>query len=187
MDILLIGLVVFYLVHFIPSMPKLRQQLIQRTGIGVYKGVFSILALTSLGCVIIGMQQAKFVHVWSPPPEMHYLSAMMMLLGCWLLVSRFLPSVINRVTPHPMLWGVACWASAHLLSNGDLASLSLFGSFLCFSLLSIWSINQRGIQHAEASLSIRSTMLSFIAAMALFLALWKLHAYLGQPLLLGNL
>ncbi len=75
-----------------------------------------------------------------------------MWLLMWLAVTIFpaayLPTNLKRVMRHPFLWGVTLWAVAHLLTNGDLASLLLFGSFAAYTLFDMWSANRRG---AEAS------------------------------------
>lgn len=96
--------------------------------------------------LVVGMGQAPRVPVWNPPAWGARVPVFAMPVALTLLVAAFMPTNLKRLTPHPMLWGVTVWAAAHLMANGDLASLILFGSFGAFSLFDMWSANRRGAE-----------------------------------------
>lgn len=146
MSILLLGLVIFIGVHLVPSLPSLRDRLRDRLGSGAYRGVFSLVSLLGFVLIVLGMGRAPFVPLWNPPPWAPRVAVLVMPLALTLLVAAFFPTNLKRITPHPMLWGVTVWAAVHLLANGDLASLLLFGSFGAFALFDIWSANRRGAE-----------------------------------------
>ena len=141
---LVLGMIVFIGVHLLPSFPALRQGLLDRTGARTYKTGFSLIAATGLVLLIFGKAQAEFIPIWTPPMWGRHAAWVLMPIAFILLAVAYLPSNIKRFTPHPMLWGVAIWAAAHLLANGDLASLILFGALGIFALIDIFSANLRG-------------------------------------------
>jgi uncharacterized membrane protein len=103
-----------------------------------------------------------------------------------LLVAAFMPTNLKRFTRHPMLWGVTIWAAVHLLSNGDLASLILFGSFGAFSLFDMWSANRRGAELSSQALPYWRDLLVVVVGAIVYVAFLKSHAWLfGVPLVFG--
>lgn len=89
--------------------------------------------------MIFGKGSAEFVHVYAPPVWGRQLALMAMPIASVLLVAAYLPGYLRRLVRHPMLLGVALWGACHLLANGDLASLLLFGGMLVFALLDLSS------------------------------------------------
>jgi len=99
-----------------------------------------------------------------------------------LLVAAFMPTNLKRVTRHPMLWGVTIWAAAHLLTNGDLASLILFGSFGVFSLFDMGSANRRGAELSSTAVPYWRDLLVIVVGGMVYLAFFSGHAWLfGVP------
>ena len=143
MTLLVLGVALFLGVHLVPS-TGLRGRLVERIGMGRYKGLFSVVALIGLVLIIIGKGRAPMVPLWDPPSWGFTAAVLGMPLALMLFIASSSPTNIKRVTRHPMLWGVTLWAGLHLLSNGDLASLILFGSFGAFALFDMWSANRRG-------------------------------------------
>lgn len=122
----------------------IRQSIIDTApSVNAYKAVYSLATLTGLGLIIWGKSTATFIMVWQPYYELRYLSLLLMLPAIILVVAGNLPlSVMKRTLHHPMLLGVAIWGLAHLWSNGDLASMLLFGSFTLWSLVKIFALGK---------------------------------------------
>jgi uncharacterized membrane protein len=140
-------------IHVLISGTPLRDVIIGRIGENPYKGVFS---LTSLGAIVwmsMAYGAADYVELWDLGAGARHLSLVIMPLAFILVVGAFAtpsPTVagmegalassraghgIQAITRHPFLWGVVLWALAHLLANGDLASLVLFGTMLALALI----------------------------------------------------
>ena len=137
--LLVIGIIIFSGIHLVSSFPDLRQRLVNRLGEGPYKGTFAGLALVGLVLLIIGKASADVVPLWGAPGWGHPAALVIMPVAFILLASAYLPNNMKRFTSQPLLWGVVVWASAHLLANGDLASLVLFGGLGAFALAMMWS------------------------------------------------
>lgn len=144
MAVLVLGIVTFVGVHLVPSVPALRDGIVGRVGFNRYRGLFSLLAAAGLVLIIVGKAYAPTVPLWNPPSWGFRVSVIGMPIAFILLAAAYLPTNIKRVVKHPMLSAVAVWAGLHLLSNGDLASLILFGGLGAFSLFDIVSANLRG-------------------------------------------
>ena len=144
MTTLLLGLVIFFGIHLLPVYPNVRGRLLERFGENGYKGIFALIAMLGLILIVIGMGRRQVVPVWEPPVFLDHLAIVVMLPVFIFLAATYIPCNMKRFTRHPMLWGVTFWASAHLLANGDLGSIILFGSFLAYSLFDMWSANRRG-------------------------------------------
>lgn len=144
MTLLIFGMLIFMLAHTLPMFPQRRNALVTRFGENGYKGLYSLVALAGLGLIIWGMRGVPFVHVYLPPVWGRHLTMLLMLAGIFCLGASHAPSNIKRFTAHPMLWGVTLWALGHLLANGDLASLILFGGFGAYALIDMVSANKRG-------------------------------------------
>lgn len=143
MVLLILGLVVFIAIHLFPALQSKRAALIGRLGELKYKGLFSIVSLASLVLIVFGKANAPFIEVWQPPHMLAVLTKLLMLPTMILLVAAYFPSNFKRKIRHPMLIAVKVWAIAHLLINGDLASIILFGSFLMFAVMAMISANKR--------------------------------------------
>jgi uncharacterized membrane protein len=96
-----------------------------------------------------------------------------------LLVAAYVPSNIKRIVGHPMLAAIKIWAFAHLLANGDLASIVLFGSFLAFAVVDRISVKKRGASSAAASGGLLGDAIVVVAGLALYAAIaFFLHEWL---------
>lgn len=145
--ILIAGLVVFIGTHVTVSLRDFRARLVAKLGEGPYKLVFSIVSVVSI--VLIGWgfadyRSAGYIEVWSPPAWTRHLTDALMWPAIVLLVAAYVPGNIKRTLKHPMLAGVKLWAFAHLLANGDLGSIILFGSFLGWAVYDRISLKRRG-------------------------------------------
>ncbi|WP_428244165.1 NnrU family protein [Gynuella sp.] len=150
MVILVIGIVVFFGIHLLPGFVSTRQALIERFGDRTYRGAFALLSFVGLALIIWGKAVSDAVFMYVSPFWTYKIMPLLMVPAFILMAAAGMKSNIKRFTRHPQLWGVTLWSGGHLLVNGDLSSLLLFGSFLLFSLYDMWSANRRGaLQQTE--------------------------------------
>ena len=129
--ILVLGLVVFLGSHIFVTFRDTRAALIARLGVG-YRVLFALVALIGLALIVKGYTDYRaheLVQVWTPPAFMRHITITLMLFAA-IFIAALIPSHIKAWIKHPMVTSVKTWALAHLLSNGDLGSILLFGAFL---------------------------------------------------------
>src|SRR5499427_9415747 len=134
--ILVLGLVVFLGAHVFVTLRGPRAAVIKRVGEWPYKGLMSLLSL--VGLVLIGYGFGRYratgwIDIWYPPHWTYYVTQLLMWPASIFVVAAYIRGNIWRQLKHPMLVGVKTWAVAHLISNGDLGSILLFGSFLLWA------------------------------------------------------
>ena len=148
MLVLVIGLVLFFAIHLVPAQVELRNGLVSRFGENGYKAIFAVVSLLGLTLIVVGfaklqMHPGKNPQLWVPPMWTRHIAVALMLPAMIALVAAYVPSRIHTMLKHPMLVAIKIWALAHLLANGDLASLVLFGSFLAFAVYDRISVKRR--------------------------------------------
>ena len=185
MTYLMLGLVLFLGVHSVRIVADdWRTQTRSRLGEGAYKGVYSLLSLLGFGLIIWGFGVARETPVvlWTPPVGMRHAASLLTLVAFVLLVAAYVPgNGIKARFHHPMVLGVKAWALAHLLANGTLAHIALFGSFLAWAVLDFISARKRdraaGTTYPAGTLAATAiTVVVGAVAWAVF-ALW-LHGLL---------
>jgi len=144
--ILILGLAVFIGAHVFVTYRDHRAGLIARLGEGPYKGLFSLVSI--IGVVLVGWgfslyRATGWIDVWYPPTAMRHVTALLMWPAIIAVTAAYFPGDIKRVLKHPMLAGVKLWAFAHLLVNGDLGSIILFGSILAWAVYDRISLKHR--------------------------------------------
>jgi uncharacterized membrane protein len=183
MTILIVGLVIFFAVHFLPSMTAVRQGLIARRGEGPYKGLFSVVSLIGFGLIIWGYSQSEFVAVYDPPAWGRHVTMALVLLAFICFAYFHLKSRIRKAIGHPMLFGIALWAIGHLFANGDQASLLLFGSFLVFSVIDILIANAQG-RVKQFEVKPAHDFIGVGVGVVLYVVFFALHPYIiGVPII----
>lgn len=146
MPTLIAGLVLFLGVHTLTTLREMRAGLVERLGPGLYKGIYSLVSLIGFVLIVLGYKAyraAGYIDVWTPPTGMRHLTILLMWPAMICLVAAYVPGEIKRRLKHPMLVAVKIWALAHLLSNGDLGSIILFGSFLGWAVYDRISVKRR--------------------------------------------
>jgi uncharacterized membrane protein len=134
MILLAIGLILFLGVHCIWLFPDLKTGLTKRFGAVTYKIGYSLLSVIGLGLIIYGKYLSHPPNNYWVPPEWSHTAALIAVpIALILLVASGTPGHIRRLVRHPMLAGVALWSFAHLMANGEVSSLLLFGSFFIWS------------------------------------------------------
>jgi uncharacterized membrane protein len=137
---------VFIGTHAFTTQRKARADLIARIGEGPYKGIYSLLSFIGLALIVYGFAQYRatgWIDIWSPPAWTRHLAALLVLIAIICIVAAYIPGNIKRVLKHPMLVGVKLWATAHLISNGDLGSMILFGSILGWAVFDRITLKRR--------------------------------------------
>ena len=154
--------VYFLLIHFGVSGTRLRDALIVRLGAAPYRGAFAVASLVGLAWMVYAYRHAPTVPLWGLLLGFRAAAYVLVFIAfLFVVIGLATPSPtrvgmestlaqgpdvargIVRITRHPFLWGVALWALAHLIINGDLASLILFGSLLVLALAGTLSIDAK--------------------------------------------
>lgn len=145
---------------------RLRAAVVARLGgEGRFRGAFSLLSALLLLAMVLAWRGAETTFLWSAPPGLRWALALVMLLAFILFMASHRrnptavggkgldeePRGIQRVTRHPMLWSFALWAGAHVIGNGDTASLVFFGAFLVTALAGMPSIDAKLAERAPAA------------------------------------
>lgn len=147
MGILILGLVLFLGIHSARVFAEVpRQAFIARRGARAWKGLFTLVSLLGFALVVVGFGQARLTPVvlWSPPRWTHGLAGLMTLAAFVLVAAAYVPgNALKARLRDPMILGVKAWALGHLLSNGTLADVVLFGSFLAWAVLDFRAARQR--------------------------------------------
>jgi uncharacterized membrane protein len=144
--ILVLGLILFLGPHVLVTMRPQRADVIKRLGEGPYKGVFAVVSIIGLYVAGKGFgmyREAGEIVVWSPPYVMRYITQLLMWPACIFVAAAYIPGDIKRVLKHPMLVGVKLWAVAHLLANGGLGGIVLFGAVLAWAVYDRISLKRR--------------------------------------------
>ena len=183
MSLLLLGLVLFLGIHSVAIVaPAWRDAQAARSP-GAWKGIYSIVSIAGFVLLIYGYGLARQapVVVWTPPTAMRHIALLLMLPVFPLLLAAYLPGRIKAAAKHPMLLAVKFWALAHLLANGNLADIVLFGAFLAWAVADRIAVKKRAVPRAipGAPPSALNDAIALLAGLALYvLFLFKAHAWL---------
>jgi uncharacterized membrane protein len=185
MTLLIVGIIVFLGLHLLPAVPGLRERLAARLGENGYKALFSLLSIAGFALLVYGFARAPLIQVWSPPGWTRWAAIVLMLAAFIFLVAAYVPGQIKARLKHPFLVAIKIWALAHLIANGDLASIILFGSFLAYAVYDGITLKHRqptsliGVQETGPP---RNDVIAIVLGVALYVVflVW-LH-----PLLIGT-
>lgn len=187
MTILILGLVIFLGTHSVRIFADdWRTAQRARHGEKTWKLGYSLISLIGFGLIIWGYGMARhdpFV-LWNPPLAMRHIAALLTLIAFILLAATYVPrNAIKARLHHPMVLGVTVWSFGHLLANGTLADVILFGSFLVWAKLSYLAARKRdriaGKQYPSGSIG------GTIASVAAGIVAWILFAFWLHGLLIG--
>ena len=143
--ILMLGIVVFLGAHTFITAREMRAAVMKQFG-SLYWPAFAITSLIGVVLIAWGFsiyRQTGWIDVWSPPRFMRHITISLMWVSTILVLAAYLPGHIKKWTKHPLLAAVKIWAFAHLLSNGDLGSILLFGSFLAWCVYARIALKRR--------------------------------------------
>jgi uncharacterized membrane protein len=143
--VMILGLVLFLGVHTLTTQRELRARTIASIGEGGYKVGYALASIIGLALIVWGFAQYRATgiwEIWTPPRALKHLTEALMLPAVILVVAAYIRGRIYTAVKHPMLSGVKLWAAAHLLANGDLGGIILFGSFLGWAVFDRISLKQ---------------------------------------------
>ena len=184
MSLLIIGLIIFLGSHSSRIFAEpWRNHMIDRLGEVKWKGLYTIASLIGLVLVVIGYGQARQAPIvlWQPATYLIHISILLNLVAfIFLAASSPSNNAIRLKLKHPMILGVKVWALAHLLANGTLVDLILFGSFLLWAVLDFRSARKRPIHMPEkAVISTNATITVVVTGIVVWAAfIFGLHQYL---------
>jgi uncharacterized membrane protein len=144
--VMILGLILFFGVHTLTTQRDLRARFIASMGEGGYKIFYALVSIAGLALIAWGFADYRatgWIDVWYPPKAFKHITAALMLPAVILVVASYLRGRIYTTLKHPMLTGIKLWAVAHLLANGDLGSIILFGSFLAWAVFDRISLKRR--------------------------------------------
>jgi uncharacterized membrane protein len=144
--VLVFGLIVFLGPHVLVTMRDARAELVKRLGEWPYKGLFAVISIVGLYLIGVGFGMYRaggVIAIWSPPSFTRHITEALMLPAAIFVAAAYLPGEIKLRLKHPMLVGVKTWAVAHLLANGDLGGIILFGSVLAWAVYDRITLKRR--------------------------------------------
>lgn len=185
MILFLIGFVIFFGTHLWTALARRnREALIRKLGAGPYKGLYSLVSLAGFALIIAGWRGADASVLYAPPAWTKHVAYLLMLFALILLAAAYLPKgKIAAAAKHPMLAAVKFWAFAHLVANGEVRSVILFGAFLAFGVIDRIAVKRRGEPTPSAGAAVNDAMAIAAGAAAWAAIYFYLHPYIaGVPL-----
>jgi uncharacterized membrane protein len=201
---LILGLVLFLGAHSVRIWADgWRNQTIEAYGEKAFKGVYTLVSILGFYLLVVGYGEARLqtVALWNPPIFTKHISMLLMLLSSILLVATYIPrNHFKMRLGHPMVLSVKVWALSHLLANGNLADLVLFGSFLIWAVLNFRSARARdralllnlnvteeatGESIAESESAHQPKLLSTIITLVGGIAIWALITFVLHAKIVG--
>ena len=181
MGLMIAGLLIWSLVHFIPSLAApLKQKLTTQLGEKVYKLLFTVLMFTALALIIFGWRSTTPSYLYQLPEFTRHIAMLLVLIAFILMGASNYPTRIKQFIRHPQLTGVVVWAFAHLMLNGDSRSILLFGGMGLWAILEIIFINRREGAWVKQPVSGWARELRGLAiSLVVFVVVVMLHPYIA--------
>lgn len=187
MLILVLGLLLFLGVHSVRIVADdWRGAQIAARGENAYKGIYSLLSIAGLVLIVWGYGQTRIapVDLWQPPVWTRHLASLLTLISFVLLVAAYVPANrLKAAVGHPMVAGVKVWAFAHLIANGRLGDVVLFGAFLAWAVLDFTSARRR--DRAAGRKPPPGTMKGDLLTVAIGVVAWAVFAMYLHAWLIG--
>ena len=182
MMLFIAGLVIFFGAHlFTGVMRGARSAIIGKVGEMPYKGLYSLVSLAGFVLIIMGWKTADASILYATPAWTRHITYLLVLLAFVLLATAYLPAgKIAAATKHPMLAGVKLWAFGHLLVNGEVRSVILFGTFLAFAVIDRIAVKKRG-ETGRAAGAAMNDVIAIVVGVAAFAAV----AFYGHRYIAG--
>lgn len=183
----LVGLVGFLGLHSTRVFAEpLRARVIAARGLGTWKGLYSLVSIASFALLVWGYSVARTTttFLWIPPTPTRHVAALLMLVAFVLLVAAYVPNnQIKGRVHHPMMLSVAVWSAGHLLANGSLVDVVLFGSFFAWATLAFRAARQR--DRAAGTTYPAGTIGGTLGAVVGGTLAWALVAFWAHGVLIG--
>ena len=194
MTYLVAGLLLFLGVHSLAIVaPAWRNEMAARLGDAPWKALYALVAV--IGFVMLvhgyGLARAEPIVLYTPPVWTRHLAALLMLPVFPLLFAVYLPGRIKAAVKHPMLTATKAWALSHLLANGTLADVLLFGGFLAWAVVDRISVGKRPVaarKTAAASGSIVNDVIAVVGGLIVYVVVvgWAHQRFIGVPPMLPH-
>ncbi len=181
MHLLILGLLLWTLIHFFPSVAKCTRGLvINKIGIGPYKGLFAILIITSVVLIVLGWRSIDPIDIYNPQSWGRHVTFFLVLLTFILFVAARRATNIKRVLRHLQLTGLVLWSIGHLFANGDNRSLILFSWLGVWAIIEMILISRREGEWIKPELvSVKNDVITVIGGCVLYAVLLIAHPYLS--------
>jgi uncharacterized membrane protein len=187
MAVLILGLALFLGVHSTRIVADgWRASMVSRIGEKAWKGLYTLVSLAGFALVLWGFSMARRdpVFLWEAPMGMRHLAGALVLVAFVLLAATYVPrNAIKARLHHPMVLSVKLWALAHLLANGNLADVVLFGSFLVWAVFSFRAARARDRRNGTVYLPGKASGTAI--AVAVGVAAWAVFAFWAHGMLFG--
>lgn len=175
MTLLIIGLILWTLAHYFKRLMPAQRAALGNKG----KGLVAIAILAGVLAMIFGYRAAEFIPIWTPPAFMVHINNLLMLAAFFLYGMSATTGRFRGKLRHPQLIAVKVWATAHLLVNGDLASIILFGGLLAWAVGSVILINRAGPWDRPEPGPAKKDALLVVITLVMFSLVAGIHAFLG--------
>lgn len=174
--LLIAGLALWTLAHGFRRLAPDRREAMGDAG----KGLVALALAAAVALMVFGYKGAAFVDLWTPPEFMTHINNLLMVLAFWLVALSMIPGTISARIRHKQLTATKTWAVAHLLVNGDLASVLLFGGLLGWAVFQVILINRAepGWTRPEGA-SVRNDLVALAAGLAAMAAVGFVHNWAG--------
>lgn len=184
---LIAGLVLFFGPHLFSAFRSREpgKDLRARLGYGPYMGLYSLVAIAGIVLIVIGYGAMRPATVlWIPPVWLKHLNIVIQLAAFIILFAAYTPTGnIKKTLKHPMLVGVKLWAVGHLLANGELNAVILFGSFLAYAVIDRIAVKKRGDHGPDPS--VKPSLMGDVLAAAIGIGFWLAMLLWLHPILFG--
>jgi uncharacterized membrane protein len=186
MTLMVLGLAFWWGAHLFKRLaPERRAEMGDRgkglVALGVVAGVV-LMVIGYRGSEWLGISGAEFIPLWDPPRFLTHVNNLLMLFAFYLYAASGMKTRITRVIRHPQLTAVKVWAFAHLLVNGDLASVVLFGGLLAWAVVSVILINRAVPRPAPpAPAPVGKEIGAVVGAVVVMVVVMLIHNWLGVP------
>ena len=176
MTLMVIGILLWIGAHlFKRVMPEARAALGSKG-----QGLVAVTLLASVVLMVVGYRGAEFVNVWFPPSYLTHVNNLLVLVGIWAMSPAGTKGLLLSRVRHPMLMGFRLWAVAHLLVNGDMASIVLFGGLLAWGVIEVVVINRAEPDWSRRKDgSLAKDGMFFVASIVLLAAIGYVHGLVG--------
>jgi uncharacterized membrane protein len=188
--VLIAGLILFLGMHVFITLRPRRAAVVKAIGEWPYKAIFSVVSIVGLYLIGKGFgmyYSAGPIDIWHPPAWTKHITETLMLVACICVVAAYFPGRIKATLKHPMLVGIKTWAFAHLLTNGDLGGIILFGAVLAWAVYDRITLKHRSdpggppIPAGGPGNDVAAVIFGLILFVALF---FPFHTFvIGRPLL----
>ena len=183
MTLLILGLALWWAAHLFKRLAPGARANMGSAG----RGAVALAVLAGVVLMVLGYRAAEFVPVYTPFPGAGHANNTLMLVSLFLFGVGGTKGTLYPHMRHPMLWGTVVWAFAHLLVNGDMASLVLFGGIGLWALVQMALINRSGPWvRPTGGRGLKGDAMNLVGALVLLAVIALVHNWLGHPVFEGS-